>query len=128
MTETTLPPDLPSNSFHRLNHAFGPVMAGMIIDAVDLITLGPVGLVVGLPVGACAGYWLGQSLGLDRKASAVCALAAGVYCTIPFTEILPLGTLVGALVRFESTDRSLPAAASSTIPETAPPHRFEDER
>lgn len=85
----------------RLNHAMGPVMAGMIIDAVDLITFGPIGLIVGLPLGAVAGYWLGQSMGLTQKGCLTCAAAAGVYCAIPFTELLPLGTLVGALARYQ---------------------------
>ncbi|MEZ6121630.1 MAG: hypothetical protein R3C49_00485 [Planctomycetaceae bacterium] len=84
----------------RVNRAIGPVAAGMIIDALDVLTLGPVGLLLGIPVGVIAGYWLGRSLGLEKNASLVCAAAAAVYCTVPLTEILPLGTLVGALGRF----------------------------
>ncbi len=90
-----------SGAFSRLNRALGPVMAGLIIDGIDLITLGPIGVVVGLPVGAMAGYWLGRSMRLEKKTSVLCAVVAAIYCTIPGTEILPLGTLVGALVRFE---------------------------
>ncbi|MCA9084934.1 MAG: hypothetical protein KDA81_12805 [Planctomycetaceae bacterium] len=88
------------NSVQRLNHAIGPVAAGMVIDGLDVLTLGPVGLIVGIPVGALAGFWLGKSLGLTRTAALLCASAAAVYCTLPFTEVLPLGTLVGALSRY----------------------------
>lgn len=93
----------PSSSriWTRYNHAFGPVVAGLIIDAVDVVTFGPFGLVLGVPIGAAAGYWLARSLRLDTNPSLLCALIAGVYCTIPGTELLPLGTLVGALVRLE---------------------------
>lgn len=87
----------------RMNRAFGPIVAGMIIDLVDLATFGPVGLVLGLPVGGLAGYWMGRALGFDRRASLWCALAAGVYCTIPGTEFIPLATIMGACVRFQAT-------------------------
>ncbi len=104
-----------TQTLSRLNHAMGPVMAGMLIDGLDLITFGPVGLVLGLPLGAAAGYWLGQSMGLDKPGRLICALAAGIYCTIPFTELLPLGTIVGALCRFQEpieADERLPMAAT----------------
>lgn len=88
----------------RWNHAIGPVAAGMIIDALDLLTLGPLGLAAGIPVGMAAGFWLARSLGLERRLCWTCAVAAGVYCMIPFTEVLPLGTLVGAICRFQNQD------------------------
>lgn len=104
----------------RLNHAMGPVVAGMIIDAVDLVTVGPIGLVIGIPVGAIAGYWLGQSMALEKNACLFCALAAGIYCTIPFTELLPLGTMVGALVRYKDGGPPL-APAEPPDTDTTPP-------
>jgi hypothetical protein len=85
----------------------------MILDGVDLVTFGPVGLILGLPVGGAAGYWLGRSMGLDHKSSLICATAAGIYCSIPGTEFLPLGTLVGALVRFEESGKPDPPVAQS---------------
>ncbi|MCA9051258.1 MAG: hypothetical protein KDA89_21120, partial [Planctomycetaceae bacterium] len=84
----------------RTNHAVGPVAAGMIIDGLDVLTLGPVGLFLGIPVGILAGHWLAKSLGLSNKSGLLCAAAAGLYCAVPFTEVLPLGTIVGALCRF----------------------------
>ena len=102
----------PSKKWTRYNHAFGPVAAGLIIDAVDFVTFGPIGLALGFPIGAAAGYWLARSLRLETNPSLLCALIAGVYCTIPGTELLPLGTLVGALVRLEDVPET-PSAADS---------------
>ena len=99
----TLPPPPSPPIAARLHRAFGPILAGVIIDAVDLATFGPIGLVLGLPIGGLAGYWMGTCLGLDRKACVLCALAAGIYCMIPFTEVVPLATLVGAYARFRET-------------------------
>ncbi len=106
-----------SGTFSRLNRALGPVMAGLIIDGIDLITLGPIGLVVGLPVGAMAGYWLGRSMRLEKRTSVLCAIAAAIYCTIPGTEVLPLGTLVGALVRFEEPGDALVETSPNAEPD-----------
>ena len=100
-------PAPPPSQAARLNRAFGPVVAGLIIDLVDLATFGPIGLVLGLPIGGAAGYWMGRTLGLNKKASLLCALAAGIYCTLPGTELLPLATLVGAGARyFESAPKT----------------------
>lgn len=102
----------PPTQSQRLNRAFGPVVAGLIIDLVDLSTFGPIGLVLGLPVGAFAGFWMGKALGLETKPSLLCALAAGIYCTIPGTEMLPLATIVGAAARYFESDpnRGTPAS------------------
>lgn len=93
-------PQAPLSQPARLNRAFGPVVAGLIIDLVDLATFGPLGLVLGLPIGAFAGYWMGRALGLAPKPSLLCALAAGIYCTLPGTEMLPIATVVGACARY----------------------------
>ena len=98
-------PQPPPSQAARLNRAFGPVVAGLIIDFVDLATFGPIGLVLGLPIGAFAGYWMGRALGLSKKPSLLCALAAGIYCTIPGTEMIPLATLVGAAARYHESGR-----------------------
>ena len=95
---------VPKRTLARLNYALGPIGAGMMIDAVDLITFGPVGLFLGIPIGAAAGFWLGRSMRLESHMCWICAVVAGIYCTIPGTELLPLGTLVGALVRFQDDD------------------------
>ena len=103
MPESTLQTKQLNTTVSRVHHAIGPVAAGMVIDALDVMTFGPVGLVAGLPAGVLAGYWLGRSLGLEKQARLLCAAAAGLYCTVPFTELLPLGTIVGALCRYQES-------------------------
>jgi len=104
-TELTPKQDSPATK-QRLNRAFGPIVAGMIIDLVDFATFGPLGLILGLPIGGLAGYWMGKALGLSRKATLWCALAAGIYCTIPGTEFIPLATMVGAYVQFQESGKN----------------------
>ena len=90
----------PPSQAQRLNRAFGPIVAGLVIDLVDLSTFGPIGLVLGLPIGGFAGFWMGRALGLSTKPCLLCALLAGIYCTIPGTEMIPLATIVGAAARY----------------------------
>lgn len=98
----------------RLNRAFGPVVAGLIIDFVDLATFGPIGLYLGLPIGAFAGYWMGRALGLEHKPSLLCAFLAGIYCMIPGTEMIPVATVVGALARYRESAPKAAAAPAET--------------
>lgn len=93
----------PADTVRRLNRAFGPVVAGLILDLVDLATFGPLGFFLGIPVGLAAGYWLGTCLGLGRKHCVWIAMVAAIYCTMPGTEFIPLGTLVGAFARFRES-------------------------
>ena len=95
----------PADTLRRLNRAFGPVVAGMILDVVDLATFGPIGFFLGIPVGLAAGYWLGSCLGLERKHCLWVAMASAIYCTTPGTEFIPLGTLVGACARYWESGR-----------------------
>ncbi|MBI5865224.1 MAG: hypothetical protein HZB38_12085 [Planctomycetes bacterium] len=100
----------------RANRAFGPIVAGLIIDALDLVTFGPVGLIVGLPIGGLAGFWMGRCLNLKPAACWLCAVLAGVYCMMPFTELLPLATIVGAYARFMEGPSPEKEAAVETPP------------
>ncbi len=86
----------------------GPVVAGLLLDMADFATWGPLGLKIGLLVGGVAGWLLAPSLGVPPQRRWLCALVAGVYCMLPFTAFLPLGTLLGVLVRLH--ERSQPAA------------------
>ena len=95
----------PADTLRRLNRAFGPVVAGMILDVVDLATFGPIGFFLGIPVGLAVGYWLGSCLGLERKHCLWVGMAAAIYCTMPGTEFIPLGTLVGACARYWESGR-----------------------
>ena len=90
----------PGHRIRRIHRAFGPILAGLVIDSVDLLTFGPLKRFVGFPVGALAGYWMGSIFQLPMRQRLWCALAAGVYCFIPGLEFVPLATLIGAYVRY----------------------------
>lgn len=125
---TTEPQPVPPDSGQqakRLNRAFGPVIAGLIIDLVDLSTFGPMGFYFGLPLGGGCGYWMGRTLGLSQKHSLYCALAAGIYCMIPVSEFLPLATLVGAFARYRDSGNreNTPPPKEQNPPVLPPPDR-----
>jgi len=72
-----------------------PVVLGMILDAVDFVTLGPLGLYGGFVLGGLAAFWAGRQAGLERRGAWLAALAGAVYAATPATELIPLGTLIG---------------------------------
>lgn len=93
----------PENSIpRRLEHAFGPVIAGLIIDLVDLATFGPVGLLTGMVIGGAMAYWICSIYGIPARQRWIWVLLAGVYCTIPATTFIPLATLAGAFMRYRT--------------------------
>ena len=79
--------------------AIGPVLAGMIIDVLDIATFGATGLYIGFLLGAPAGWYLARRMGLDPKRAFLAAIVCGVYCTIPFTSPIPVATLIGVWAR-----------------------------
>jgi hypothetical protein len=94
----------------RLTYAMGPIAGGLIIDAVDLATFGPAGLVLGFALGGLIGYWIASGYDFSLRKRIIIALAAGVYCTVPATEVLPLATLLGVATRFSSGPKALASA------------------
>lgn len=89
-------PDGPAATARKVHRALGPVLAGVLVDVVDAATVTPLlGLGLGLPVG----YYLARQLGLERGSALRMAAVVGLYCGVPGTLGLPLGTLVGAFVR-----------------------------
>ena len=95
----------------------GPIAGGMLLDALDLATFGPVGLWTGLVVGGAAGWLLAPGLGIAPERRWLAALGAGAYCMLPFTAFLPLGTLVGTLVRLRE---ATPEPPSEELPGASP--------
>jgi hypothetical protein len=86
--------------WERLHYALGPVAGCLVLDLVDFATLGPIGLAIGIPVGAAIGWWLGSLYGFKAQGRTLLAALCGLYCTIPFTEVLPIATVIGATARF----------------------------
>jgi hypothetical protein len=82
----------------RAHAALGPILAGLATDALDGATLSPVlGLGLGLPVG----YYLARQLGLEGASAWRMAALVGLYCALPGTNALPIGTLFGGYVRLK---------------------------
>jgi hypothetical protein len=78
----------------------GPILAGVILDGVDLLTQGPWGVPLGLLVGGSVGYYLARRQGFSGSTCLGLGFLAGLYCALPFTARLPLATLVGVYSRF----------------------------
>jgi len=88
--------------WNRAERMFGPVVAGLILDFADLATFGPMGMLIGSVVG----YWIASVFRMPAGQRVVMALAAGLYCILPFTHFLPVATLMGTMVRLrEATQR-----------------------
>ena len=78
----------------------GPILAALIVDAGDLLTFGPIGIYAGFLVGAGLTFWL-TSLGkMAIPFRLLCACVAGIYCTLPMTELVPIATIVSVAHRF----------------------------
>lgn len=91
----------PGRSFGtRARAALDPVAAGLLVDLLDLLTLGPLTL-LGWVVGVPYGYWLGRRSSLPPRRALLLGLGIAVYCTLPFTAVIPAGTLVGMYLRFQ---------------------------
>lgn len=84
----------------RPRGAIGPVLAGIILDAIDLVTQGPFGVPLGIVIGGPAAFFMARGLGLSRSNALLLGFLAGLYCAMPHTARLPLGTLVGLYARF----------------------------
>jgi len=74
----------------------GPVVAGLSIDLVDLLTPFPI---LGLLVGTLAGFVLARNAGATPGAARWLALLVGAYCALPITGRFPVATLVGLFVK-----------------------------
>lgn len=90
----------------RLCFALGPLGAGIVLDVLDFATFGPIGLVLGVLVGGCAGWVLGAYQSFDRNLRIAFAVCAAAYMTIPFTEPIPLATILVLTARFFEGPRS----------------------
>ena len=75
------------------------ILIGLTLDLLDYLTLGPIGLRVGFFVGALAAFGLLGFLRVPMAKRILISIGAGVYCMMPGTAPLPLGTLLGALLK-----------------------------
>ena len=96
--EATGPEDY--TMYERGKRAFGPIVAGLILDLADLATFGPIGIFAGLIVGFAVGYWICSIYRLPLAHKITGGIIAGLYCMIPGTGPIPIAAIVGCFVRF----------------------------
>lgn len=108
-TPTDSPPT--ESTLERLHRALGPLAGAIILDITDFVTFGPIGLVLGVAIGFPVGYWIASLYGFSRAGRWLIATLSGIYCTIPFTELIPLATMVAAVARY----RSPPSRRSDSV-------------
>ncbi len=82
-----------------IKRLFGPMLAGLVIDALDLITFGAIGVYTGMILGGAVGYWLAPTLGFPPRGRWLCAIMTGVYCTLPLTGFIPAATIAAGVSR-----------------------------
>jgi hypothetical protein len=75
------------------------VLIGLLLDMLDFLTRGTLGIRFGLPLGFAAALVLFTLAGIPLRRRILYSIAAGTYCLIPGTERFPLGTALGALLR-----------------------------
>ena len=111
------PPAAPKRRHGRAEKAFGPVAVGLIMDLVDFSTFGPMGLYFGLFAGGALAWYLCGLYDMPWHRRWPWMLGAGLYCTIPFTEFVPVATIIGACVRYWDLKREEAAARENRQPE-----------
>lgn len=90
----------------RLHRAVGPVAGGLILDVCDLATFGPFALILGPFIGGAVGWYIATIYGFSKWTRRLWTIFAAIYCSIPFTALLPVATVISAIARFgENPDR-----------------------
>ena len=107
----------------------GPMLAGLAIDAVDLMTFGPIGIYAGMFVGGAVGYWLAPAIGFPPKGRWLSALMTGIYCTMPITGFIPAAAIAAGLSRtlFQEDEPAASPSEPAEDPEGAVEAEFTSE-
>lgn len=94
------PLSLWSRIWRRIKKAVWPVIPPLVLDLVDMVSFGPIGVYFGLILGCPVGYWVCSCYRMPLWKRLLGALFAGLYCMLPFTEWLPAATLIAFYARF----------------------------
>jgi len=99
-------------------HGLLPIAGGLAIDLVDLATIGPIGLFAGALVGGFVTWSVAKRHGLSTNLTRLMTVIGAVYCTVPFTELLPLATLLAVVSRLlpEPNAAGTPSPALASEP------------
>ncbi|MGJ8662744.1 MAG: hypothetical protein ACSHWU_03790 [Marinicella sp.] len=84
----------------RILRAFGPLGGGLLLDFADLTTFGTIGFYLGSLVGGLLGWWLATVYRFGLVGQCVIIVLAAAYCTLPGTGMLPIATVIFALIKF----------------------------
>ena len=96
----------------RLRFALAPLGTGILLDLLDALTFGPIGLCLGGLVGATAGWWLAKQEGLDSDLRLAAATVSAAYMTLPFTEVVPAAMILMLVTRFFAGPSAIKARAN----------------
>ncbi len=106
MTDENKPSDVAEMSTaERTLRAFGPLGGGLLLDAVDLATFGVIGFYLGPILGGILGWWLSSVYGFGTLGQCMIIVLIVVYFTLPGTSVVPVATIVFALIRFADKKR-----------------------
>ena len=120
MKQDESPTDSPvSRDPSRAKQFLTALLAGGVVDAVDLATFGPIGLALGLLAGGAVGWWLAPSLGLGAGRRWLGATLAGLYCMTPLTALMPVASVAAALSRLLGKDAA-PTGETQAAGDAAP--------
>ncbi len=78
-------------------HPIPAIAAGLAIDLLDLSLAGPLGVAGAIVAGSLV-WWLARARGVSGPLRWFAVGLTAIYCALPLTELVPLGTLVGALI------------------------------
>ncbi|MFT5052013.1 MAG: hypothetical protein ACI8QZ_003444 [Chlamydiales bacterium] len=99
--EEEAPASSSGDTARRLRRSLSPVIAGLIIDVVDLGSFSPL---LGFPAGLIAGYVLAKHVGFAPRHRMLASLVCGLYCTLPPTRFFPLATMIGMVANFRRSE------------------------
>ncbi len=85
----------------RRPNGINPVLAGLMVDLVNI----PLAGLPGFVAGAAVGYWAASTHGLGAVQKTLMAIAAGWYCGLPLPRAIPVATLVGLILYIGSRSR-----------------------
>jgi len=71
-----------------------PILAGVIIDLLNLFTFGFVGFIAG----GAVGYWAAITNRMPLPLALLIGVATGWYCALPLPRTIPLATLIGIIL------------------------------